>query len=114
MSTETRDRISLKFWQNSGQLTLIGEVADIFYDKYQALLEDLTGQVDAETAPIKMVELLGWERDIERFPGESDELFRLRVKYALANARDAGSKRGFEKIWARLGLGEITQTETVR
>eukprot|EP00828_Plagiopyla_frontata_P044051 TRINITY_DN7068_c0_g1_i1.p1 TRINITY_DN7068_c0_g1~~TRINITY_DN7068_c0_g1_i1.p1 ORF type:complete len:205 (+),score=28.82 TRINITY_DN7068_c0_g1_i1:550-1164(+) len=106
-----RDRIELKFWQDSGDLTLIGTLADTFYDRVQERLDKLNRQIDADAAPIKMVELLGWERDIERFEGESDALFRKRVKYALLNAKDAGEKDGFEKIWSRLGLGEISQTE---
>jgi hypothetical protein len=108
---EMRERISLKFWQNAGLLTAIGEVADTFYDLAQTWLEKVSGNIDPVTAPIEMVELLGWERDIDRFPGEDDALLRKRVKYALANAKDAGSKAGFERIWERLGLGEISQTE---
>lgn len=106
-----RDRIELKFWQNTDQLTLIGKLADTFYDQFQERLEQVSRQIDADTAPLKMVELLGWERDVERFEGESEALFRKRVKFALLNAKDAGEKSGFEKIWSRLGLGEISQTE---
>ncbi len=107
----TRDRISLRFWQAAGLLTKIGGAADTFWDLAQGWLDKVSGTIDAETAPISLVELLGWERDIDRFPGEDDALFRKRVKFALVNAKDAGSTGGFSRIWNRLGLGAISQTE---
>ncbi len=108
---EIRDRIKLKFWMAAGELARLGQAIDGFYDAFQQRLEQLSGQIDPETAPLALVDLLAWERDIERMAGEDDALFRKRVKYALANAKDAGSKAGFARIWQRLGLGEITQTE---
>ncbi|MDD5697671.1 MAG: hypothetical protein PHH77_03555 [Victivallaceae bacterium] len=108
---EERDKIELRFWQSADLLNRIAGAADSFYELVQTWLEKVSGTVDAESAPIKLVELLGWERDIERFSGEDDTLFRKRVKYALVNARDAGSKAGFARIWERLGLGNLEQTE---
>lgn len=111
--SETRERISLKFWQDAGILNAIAQAADTYYDQVQGYFAWLLGTVDAETAPIELVELLAWERDIDRMSGEDDALFRKRVKYALANAKDAGSKVGFERIWTRLGLGSVSQRERV-
>lgn len=114
MTTE-RDRIDLKFWQGAedGLLDTIARVADAAYDLLESRLAALPGETDPENADLKLVELLGWERDIDRFPGEPEALFRKRVKYALANAKDAGSRAGFARIWQRLDLGEIIQRERV-
>jgi Phage tail protein (Tail_P2_I). len=106
-----RDRIGLRFWQDGGQLARIGKAADLWFDKITDYLSWLNRQIDADTAPLELLDLLAWQRDIDRLPGEDEDLYRRRVKYALVNAKDAGSKRGFERIWNRLGLGEIRQTE---
>jgi hypothetical protein len=37
-----------------------------------------------------MLDLMAWERGIQRFSGEPLSLYRKRVKYAFINARDAG------------------------
>lgn len=106
-----RDRIKLRFWQDGGQLNRIAKAADVWYDKVTEYLSWLNSQIDADNAPLELLDLLAWQRDIDRLPGEDEDLYRKRVKYALANAKDAGSKGGFERIWNRLGLGEIVQTE---
>ncbi|MDD5598782.1 MAG: hypothetical protein PHV82_12615 [Victivallaceae bacterium] len=108
-----RDRIELKFWQGEegGILDIIARLADAACDLLESRLAGLPGETDPELADLRLVELLGWERDTERFSGEPEALFRKRVKYALANAKDAGSRAGFARIWQRLGLGTISQTE---
>ncbi len=111
--TVERDRITLKFWENGALLDAIAKIADAAYDLLEARLTQLPGETDPEKADLALVKLLGWERDIERFPDEPEDLFRKRVKYALANAKDAGSRIGFSRIWERLDLGEITQRERV-
>lgn len=111
LNSSVRDRVSLKFWEAKGLLTQIGGIADTFYDFLVEWMKKVDKTIDPDTAPIELVEILGWGRDVERFLGEDDELLRKRVRFALQNARDAGSKIGFEQIWQRLGLGDITQTE---
>lgn len=108
---QPRKSIQLRFWQNKGQLASIAAVADRWFDRITEYLSWLNSQIDAETAPLELLDLLAWQRDIDRLPGEDEKLYRRRVKYALANAKDAGSKAGFARIWERLGLGSIIQTE---
>jgi hypothetical protein len=109
--SESRTRISLKFWQAAGELAALAKLGDIWWDRVQAWLETVLSQIDPDTAAIPLVELIAWQRDIQRFPGESDALFRRRVRYALANAQDAGSTAGFARIFARLQLCAVAQTE---
>lgn len=108
---DARTPIKLRFWQNKGQLNQIADVAEKWFTRVTEYLSWLNSQIDAETAPLELLDLLAWQRDIDRLPGEDETLYRKRVKYALANARDAGSKAGFARIWERLGLGTLIQTE---
>jgi hypothetical protein len=54
-----------------------------------------------------ILELWAWQRDVTRFNGEPEALFRLRVKYAFINSVDAGSTAGMKRIFERLGVGYV-------
>lgn len=64
-------------------------------------------QLDPMSCSERLLKLLAWDRDINRFKDEPTALFRRRVKYAFANARDAGEVGGFIKIFHRLGIGLV-------
>ncbi|SHO57899.1 phage tail protein [Vibrio quintilis] len=68
-------------------------------------------QTDALTCSESVLNLLAWDRDIQRFDDEPLSLFRKRVKFAAINARDAGSVAGFKRIFARLGIGIVSFKE---
>lgn len=110
---ENRKKIELRFWQNQtgGTLNRIGKAADQWWNRITEYLSWLNSQINAETAPLELLDLLAWQRDIDRLPGEDEDLYRKRVKYAFHNAVNAGSKAGFRQIWQNLGLGSISQTE---
>lgn len=111
--SDVRDRIELRFWQDGGELHLLGEAIDVLYDRIQARFKALFLSTSALDCSEPMLELLAYQRDIERLSGEPLELYRRRVHYAAANARDAGSPAGFARIWQRLALGAIVQEERV-
>lgn len=108
---DIRDRIKLRFWQGKGELARLGQVIHRYFDTFQDRLRLVLGSVDAETCSGELLDLLAFQRDIDRLSGESDARFRKRVQFAAANARDAGSKAGFDRIWARLELGKLEQIE---
>lgn len=108
---DQRERITLRFWQGKGELSRLGQVIDRFFDTFNDRLKLVLGSVDAETCSGELLDLLAFQRDIDRLPGENDERFRKRVQFAAANARDAGSVAGFRRIWERLELGNIDQVE---
>lgn len=110
---ETRDRINLRFWQGKGQNAAIAVMADRWFDRLADYFGRLSRRIDFDADPLELIDLLAWQRDIDRLPDEPEALYRKRVKYALLNAKDAGSSAGFARIWERLGLGEITQEERV-
>ncbi|MDW6005503.1 phage tail protein [Vibrio mangrovi] len=78
-----------------------------FLNKIRAGLLFPLRQIDALTCHESLLNLLAWDRDIQRFAGEPLSLFRSRVKYAAINAKDAGSVAGFKRIFARLGVGIV-------
>ena len=68
---------------------------------------------DAVTAPLNIVDLWGYQRNIDRFALEPEWLYRLRVHYALINAVDAGTRAGMQRIFARLQMPELPMDERV-
>lgn len=70
-------------------------------------------QLDPLTCSESLLNLLAWERDITRFQREPMTRYRRRVKYAFANARDAGEAAGFMRIFQRLEAPVIRQQERV-
>ena len=56
---------------------------------------------------MSILDLWAWQRDVTRFQGEPEALFRLRVKYAFINSVDAGSTAGMKRIFERLGVGYV-------
>ncbi len=70
-------------------------------------------QVDALTCSEKVLNLKAWDANINRFSGETEAIFRKRVKFAFQNAKDAGSKAGFAAIFERMDLTILDQRERV-
>ncbi|AZL84385.1 phage tail protein [Aliivibrio salmonicida] len=68
-------------------------------------------QLDPMICNERLLSLLAWDRDITRFKDEPTSLFRKRVKYAFVNAKDAGEKAGFIRIFQRLGVGMVEVDE---
>ncbi|MEH6649989.1 MAG: phage tail protein [Motiliproteus sp.] len=103
----TRPALALSFWQSLGGMEALRLTAERWWDKVQGWLEWPGQQLDADVAPLVILNLLAWERDIERFAGEPEWLYRKRVKYAFINSKDAGSVAGFVRILQRLGVGYV-------
>ena len=68
-------------------------------------------QTDALTCSESLLELMAWDRDITRFENEPLALFRKRVKFAVINAKDAGSVAGFKAIFERLDIAIVNFKE---
>jgi len=103
--------IKLPFWLDGAELTKLKQAAKTYWDKVETWLSWPLTQLDAETCTLGMLDLLAWQRDIERMKEEPESLYRLRVKYALVNAQDAGSVAGIKRIFSRLGVGTVEVEE---
>lgn len=106
-------KINPVFWLSSGNLNAYASFLDRWYQYAKTLLEWPAKQLDVDVADLFIVDLLAWERDIERFSGEPEWLYRRRVKFAYHNVKDAGSAQGFKRIWERMELGYINIEERI-
>ena len=99
--------LTLTFWQAGERLTALKNAAQKWWQQVEQWVRFPLLQLDPETCTLTMLHVIAWQRDITRFSNEPEGLYRLRVKYAYANARDAGSVAGFRRILQRLGVGYV-------
>ncbi|MBA6102453.1 phage tail protein [Pseudomonas monteilii] len=100
-------KLKLPFWLEGTELTKIKNAAQSWWEKVEQWLKWPLLQIDAETCHLTVLDLLAWQRDIQRFQSEPEALYRLRVKYAFINAVEAGSTAGMIRIFQRLGIGYV-------
>ena len=100
-------KLSLPFWLDGPGLAKLKAAAQAWWSKVENWLHWPLLQMDAETCHLSVLDLLAWQRDIQRFHGEPERLYRLRVKFAFINAVDAGSTAGLKRILQRLGVGYV-------
>ena len=103
--------IKLPFWLENTQLLKLVAAVKTWWDLVETWIKYPLTQFDELTCSGIILNLWAYQRDIKRLPNEPLNLYRLRVKYALINAQDAGSVAGFIAIFARLGLGTVTLIE---
>lgn len=103
--------LKLPSWMDRGEPAALLRAAVKYWQWVAEWIQWPLKQLDPLTCKVSMLNMLAWERDIARFSGEPLELYRKRVAYAFINARDAGSKAGFERIFERLGIGYVEQLE---
>ena len=104
-------KLKLPWWMAGPELSKAKTAAQDFFDDLMAVARWPLEQLDARQASEGIVRLIAWQRGIDRFSNENLKMFRLRVFYAYANAKDAGSVIGFERIFQRLELGPLQQKE---
>lgn len=100
-------KLDLPFWLNAGELAKLKATAQAWWEKVEGWMQWPLLQMDPERCHLTILELLAWQRDITRFRGEPEELYRLRVKFAFINSVDAGSTVGLMRILCRLGVGYV-------
>ncbi|MCJ2164663.1 MULTISPECIES: phage tail protein [unclassified Pseudodesulfovibrio] len=107
MADETTPEVTLPFWMSGPELTKLARAAQKWFALLMGWAIWPVQQMDPETCTETVLDLIAWQRDISRFNGEPLALYRLRVKYAYINAKDAGSVAGFKRIFQRLGVGYL-------
>ena len=100
-------KLSLRFWLGGVELEKLTAAAQAWWEKVEGWLRWPLLQLDADNCHLVMLDLLAWQRDITRFKGEPEALYRLPVKFAFINAVDAGSTAGMKRILQRLGVGYV-------
>ncbi|MHC6223478.1 phage tail protein [Pseudomonas sp. X10] len=100
-------KLKLPFWLEGVELSKLRDAAQAWWNRVETWMNWPLLQLDAETCHLTVLDLLAWQRDIQRFQGEPESLYRKRVKYAFINAVDAGSSAGTVRIFQRLGVGYV-------
>lgn len=100
-------KLELPFWLAGTELSKLKAAAASWWAKVEGWMRWPLLQMDPDTCHLTILDLLAWQRDISRFTGEPEALYRLRVKYAFVNAVDAGSVAGMKRILQRLGVGYV-------
>lgn len=103
--------IKLPMWMNRGQALALAKGAHKFWVGVKDWAMWPLQQLDAETCCESVLDLLAYQRDIQRFKTEPLDLYRKRVKFAFINAKDSGSVAGFIEIFKRLGVGYVQLQE---
>ncbi|HAY0227941.1 TPA: hypothetical protein U0V61_003870 [Escherichia coli] len=111
MSTPELPEFPLPTWMNKGEPLTLAHASRRWHELIYSWLTWPLAQIDVDTCAEPLLNLLAYQRNITRFSGEPVDLFRLRVKYAFINAQDSGECAGFERIFLRLGIGEVRTLE---
>ena len=94
-----------------GELAKLARVLRNYWEHVKAAFEMPLQQNDPLVAPIELVNVLAWQRGVERLGQEPEELFRIRVAHAYGFSHDAGSVSGWEDMFTKLGYPHIAQDE---
>lgn len=100
-------KLKLPFWLAGTELSKLLQAAQAWWERVSDWLSWPYEQLNPETCHLGMLELWAWQRDVTRFSGEPEQLFRARVKHAFINSVDAGSTAGMKRIFQRLGIGYV-------
>lgn len=101
----------LKHWMGKGEILKLAKALLGYWDRIKAVLEWPLQQLDPMVAPIEFVDLIAWQRDIERLPEEPEHIYRIRVSFAYSFASGGGSDVGWEDMFDKLGYPHITIDE---
>lgn len=103
----------LPFWMGGEQASKLASAAHAWFSLLGRVAIWPAKQLDAMTCTPAVLDLLAWQRNVSRYAGEPDRLYRLRVAFAYANGKDAGGLNGWKRIFARLELGKVELEERV-
>lgn len=76
----------------------------VLVDGLSALVVEATKVGIIKVAPIDALPFIGQERDLERYPSDTNEQYRARLSDAHPTYRKAGSDKAIRDEFARLGL----------
>jgi hypothetical protein len=111
--TSQLENIELPTWLNGVNSVGLTNAANAYWQQIENYLLWWLEQIHNETDALPILDLLAWERGIERLPGEDLTLYGKRVKHGIANSKDAGSTIGMERIFKRLGFGYVEFNERI-
>lgn len=105
--------IELPIWLHGETVTQLKSFFQAWWQQVEEWLQVPLQELDPDTVTLGLLNLMAWGRNIKRLNSEPEALYRLRVKFAFVNARDAGNAAGFIRIFARLGIPLLGTNERV-
>ncbi|CAH8242124.1 conserved hypothetical protein [Vibrio aestuarianus] len=96
--------IKFKYWMGRGELAKFANALRNYWLRVDEALRMPLKKHDPLTAPIGIVRLMAWERDIEPLEREDEMIFRIRVANAYSFARHGGETAGFKNMFGKLGV----------
>lgn len=115
MNIDWQALTKMPYWlaRPASELDKLRKGAVLFWQRVSDMLAWPAKQLDPMTAELELVHLLAWERDITQIPNETEQTYRIRVKFALQFAKGAGSKVGWYYMFEKLGTAQITIYERI-
>ena len=108
---EVKDK--LPFWLKGTEPLKLAAAAKAFFTRWETWLNEVPAQADIANCSPVALELHAWERGIARLPGESEALWRERVRHAITTAVESGSKKGLKFILGVYGVLNFQVLERV-
>ena len=96
-----------KYWMSRGELAKFAVALHNYWLRVEDVLRMPLAKHDPLTAPIGIVKLMAWEKDIEPLEREDEMIFRIRVASAYSFSRHGGETAGFKDMFGKLGVSWV-------
>lgn len=96
--------LKLPVWMSGKNTQALKRVAIAWWQQVEMWLKTPLDLGNALDAPIAIVDLLAYQRNVNRYRNEPEWLYRLRTHFAFLNAKDAGTGAGMKRIFERLEM----------
>ena len=102
---------ALPFWMNGPRAQSLVRTSKRWWELAESYIRLPLTTFDVLTCELGFVDLIAYQRGIDRYAGESEHFYRLRVHHALRNAQVAGTPVGMAQIFSNLELPTPTFKE---
>lgn len=93
---------SLPLWMDGANAQAFKSLMNQWWGKVGVWADFGSTSFDVLTCALEFVDLIAFQRGIDRYAGEAEGFYRLRVHHALRNARAAGTPAGMTKVFENL------------
>lgn len=103
----------LPFWLSGSQLLNLAAASKAYFTRWENWINEALAQASIADCSLAALEEHAVFRGIDRLPGETVAVWRVRVQNAFEAARKAGSRKGFEEILTAHGVTGYSVEERV-
>jgi len=103
----------LKFWMNGPQARAAAKAAAVFWGRVEGWLDQSLAQADIRVSTAEALRQHAEDRGVARLPGETEPLWRERVRHAITVAQNSGTRAGLEYILGVYGVTAFSIEERV-